>query len=54
MTYSAAGRVTCFLMVVAAVGVVSVPSGLIASGFQQAGSSSAIPRLYITAPLGRT
>mmetsp|Transcript_51333 Transcript_51333/g.165046 ORF Transcript_51333/g.165046 Transcript_51333/m.165046 type:complete len:732 (+) Transcript_51333:1208-3403(+) len=35
VTYSAAGRVTCFLMVVAAVGVVSVPSGLIASGFQQ-------------------
>lgn len=33
--YGAAGRVVCFFMVIAAVGVVSVPSGLIASGFAE-------------------
>ncbi|GKY98976.1 hypothetical protein MPSEU_000853300 [Mayamaea pseudoterrestris] len=33
ITYSWAARLVCFFMVIAAVGVVSVPSGLIASGF---------------------
>jgi len=35
ITYSAWGRVVCFVMVVAAVGIVSIPSGLIASGFSE-------------------
>jgi hypothetical protein len=33
ITYNVASRVTCFVMVILAVGIVSVPSGLIASGF---------------------
>jgi hypothetical protein len=33
ITYSWSGRVVNFFMVIAAVGVVSIPSGLIASGF---------------------
>lgn len=35
ITYSPAGRIICCVMVATAVGVVSVPSGLIASGFSQ-------------------
>ena len=31
--YDGYGRIVCFFMVIAAVGVVSIPSGLIASGF---------------------
>ena len=33
--YNAYGRIICFFMIIAAVGVVSIPSGLIASGFTQ-------------------
>jgi len=33
ITYSLWARVTCFVMVIAAVGVVAIPSGLVASGF---------------------
>ena len=35
VSYSFWGRVVCFFMVLTAVGVVSIPSGLIASGFAQ-------------------
>eukprot|EP00978_Attheya_sp_CCMP212_P005123 scaffold11316_cov60-Attheya_sp.AAC.6 len=35
ITYDSFSRVVCFIMVIAAVGVVSVPSGLIASGFAE-------------------
>lgn len=31
--YDALGRIVCFFMVIAAIGIVSIPSGLIASGF---------------------
>ena len=33
--YGAWGRIVCFFIVIAAVGVVSIPSGLIASGFSE-------------------
>ena len=33
--YNAYGRIVCFFIIIAAVGVVSIPSGLIASGFTQ-------------------
>lgn len=42
--YGAAGRVVCFFMVIAAVGVVSVPSGLIASGFADIVQSKVMKR----------
>ena len=42
--YGAAGRVVCFFMVIAAVGVVSVPSGLIASGFVEIVQSKVMKR----------
>lgn len=35
ITYNAWSRVICFFMVIAAVGVVSIPSGLVANGFAQ-------------------
>mmetsp|Transcript_4500 Transcript_4500/g.12513 ORF Transcript_4500/g.12513 Transcript_4500/m.12513 type:complete len:519 (-) Transcript_4500:133-1689(-) len=35
ITYSGWARVTCFFMVISAVGVVSIPSGLVANGFAQ-------------------
>ena len=35
ITYGPAARVVCFVMVVTAVGIVSIPSGLIASGFSE-------------------
>jgi hypothetical protein len=41
VTYSFWGRVVCFFMVLIAVGVVSIPSGLIASGFAQVVQSKA-------------
>lgn len=31
--YDGVGRIVCFFMVIAAVGIVSIPSGVIASGF---------------------
>ena len=33
--YDGAGRIVCFFIVIAAIGVVSIPSGLIASGFAE-------------------
>jgi len=39
--YGLWGRIVCFFMVIAAVGVVSIPSGLIASGFTEIVSSKA-------------
>ena len=44
VTYSFWGRVVCFFMVLVAVGVVSIPSGLIASGFAQIVQSKTILR----------
>ena len=41
VTYNFWGRLVCFFMVLAAVGVVSIPSGLIASGFAQIVQSKA-------------
>ena len=41
VTYNFWGRTVCFFMVLAAVGVVSIPSGLIASGFAQIVKSKA-------------
>jgi hypothetical protein len=41
VTYNFWGRVVCFFMVLAAVGIVSIPSGLIASGFAQIVQSKA-------------
>jgi len=42
--YDGAGRVVCFFMVIAAVGVVSIPSGVIASGFAEIVQSKAKAR----------
>ena len=44
VTYSLWGRIVCFFMVLVAVGVVSIPSGLIASGFAQVVRSKATVR----------
>ena len=52
ISYSAWGRVICFFMVIAAVGVVSVPSGLIASGFQDIVQTSSKRRAGEAIPTG--
>ena len=36
ITYTPLGRVVCFFIVIAAVGVVAIPSGLVSSGFSEA------------------
>ncbi len=51
-TYSWPARFVCFFMVIAAVGVVSIPSGLIASGFVEI-VQSRNKTLQGEAPLGR-
>ncbi len=42
--YDGFGRIVCFFMVIAAIGVVSIPSGLIASGFSEIVHSKATAR----------
>ena len=49
VTYNFWGRTVCFFMVLAAVGVVSITSGLIASGFAQIVKSKLrVPQLIIS------
>ncbi|CAB9514739.1 gated channel subfamily KQT member 1 [Seminavis robusta] len=52
-TYTWPARVCCFFMVIAAVGVVSVPSGLIASGFSEIVQSRNRKRGGERSPTGR-